>query len=553
MPSAVRPLLFIMLTGLCAVAGAAVPGNVSYQGFLTAPSGQTIDADTSITFSIYAVEVDGSPLWFETLLVPVDNGLFSVTLGNPANPFPPGLFETPLYLGIRVEGDVEMTPRRPLTSVGFSFKAEDADALQGRSATDLDQAAAVAALQANTVLQLDTVLSIGGGGEAELRASGGLLAANTIAGNDQPDLIVGGLADTSDGDNGIIASEPSLAGSDLLFHSNDAFVFDLDNDNSGQDTFFLVRGGDDSELMNIDQDGQVRLHGATSLTAGDDPINGPVLSFIGETSDQAESGRIRFFESSNPANNLRGGYLHYDGSANKMHIGVHDSGDTDPANDEDIITIERSSGQVGIGTTSPDRELTVNDTDGSGGASINVTAPNRELLMAVNQSSGGIVGTLTDTDLQFRTNNSNRMIIDNAGDVEVRNDLEIVGDVSKRYSGVPASIAPFAMAKVTDDALVHSTANIVNLQIVSQKYRLDTDVFCETTPSNPSYTTTDLIGFVNVLGPHESASVEQRCSESVGGRFVLVEIRDTLGLPIREDFELIVFKPFCDPQTGPCN
>ncbi|MBT8131400.1 MAG: DUF1566 domain-containing protein [Gammaproteobacteria bacterium] len=43
-----------------------------------------------------------------------------------------------------METDSEMIPRRELTSVGFSFKAEDAESLQGRSAADLDQSDHVA-------------------------------------------------------------------------------------------------------------------------------------------------------------------------------------------------------------------------------------------------------------------------------------------------------------------------------------------------------------------------------------------------------------------------
>ncbi len=437
----------ILSVGLSASAAAAVPGSLDYQGYLSDPAGAPIDVDTSIEFSIYSVESGGTPLWSETLLVPVESGLFSVTLGSPANPCPPGLFETPLWIGIDVAGDGEMLPRRALTSAAFSFRAEDADTLQGRSAADLDQSAELAALQANTVLQLDTVLTIGGGGEAVLSAPGGLVAANTVAGTANPDLIVGGLNNSSDGDDGIIASAPSLPSSDLIFQTNDGFVIELDNDGDGEDADFVIIDKDNNEIFDIEEDGQVRLHGPASMTAGDDPTFGPVLTFIGTTSDQDESGRIRFREGT-AATNLRGGYIHYDGAANRLHIGVHDTSDNNLANDEDIITIERNSGQVGIGTASPTRELTVNDTDGSTDAIINVTAPNRELLLGVNQSSGGIIAMQTANDLQLRTSGTTRVVVDAAGDVEVRENLVVEGEISKVYSGVAAPGVPFAYGKV---------------------------------------------------------------------------------------------------------
>jgi len=55
--------------------------------------------------------------------------------------------------------------------------------------------------------------------------------------------------------------------------------------------------------------------------------------------------------------------------------------------------------QVGIGTDTPNRELTVSETDGSSDAFLNVAAPNRELLIGVNQSSGAINSTPTNNDL----------------------------------------------------------------------------------------------------------------------------------------------------------
>ena len=52
-------------------------------------------------------------------------------------------------------------------------------------------------------------------------------------------------------------------------------------------------------------------------------------------------------------NNHQGGFLQFDGSANKFNIGVHSTNDTTFANDTKAITIDRDTASVGIGTTDP--------------------------------------------------------------------------------------------------------------------------------------------------------------------------------------------------------
>jgi hypothetical protein len=133
-----------------AAAPDAVPASVSYQGYLTEPSGAALDEDVPIVFSLYDVPEGGTAIWRETQTVGVIRGLFSVTLGaDPLNPFPADAFDAPLYLGVQVGADTEMTPRRPFTSVAYSFRAEtaeDAATLDGSTADELDESDEVDAL-----------------------------------------------------------------------------------------------------------------------------------------------------------------------------------------------------------------------------------------------------------------------------------------------------------------------------------------------------------------------------------------------------------------------
>jgi len=61
-----------------------------------------------------------------------------------------------------------------------------------------------------------------------------------------------------------------------------------------------------------------------------DAVAGPIMYMFGNSSDQVESGRIRFVEATT---SWRGAFIHYDGSANALHIGTHNTSDDNPAND----------------------------------------------------------------------------------------------------------------------------------------------------------------------------------------------------------------------------
>ena len=77
-----------------------------------------------------------------------------------------------------------------------------------------------------------------------------------------------------------------------------------------------------------------------------------------------------------------------------------------------------ANGNVGIGTTNPDRDLTVFDVDGGGSAVLNIKDATRELYLGVN-SSDATIRTLTNHELSFWTNNSRRMTIGTDGNIGI--------------------------------------------------------------------------------------------------------------------------------------
>jgi hypothetical protein len=86
-----------------------------------------------MVFSIYSQASGGTALWTETQTVTVTDGVFSANLGD-TNPITLP-FDTLYYLGITIGSDSEMTPRQPMTSVGYAFRAKEADSVKDNAVT----------------------------------------------------------------------------------------------------------------------------------------------------------------------------------------------------------------------------------------------------------------------------------------------------------------------------------------------------------------------------------------------------------------------------------
>jgi hypothetical protein len=133
--------VILLLVALPCLGHAAIPQKIGYQGYLTDAKGIPIHQTLSITFKIYMAPSGGSALWMETQNVTVTNGVYSVNLGDVA---PLGLpFDVPYYLGVGVGSDPEMTPRQPLSSVGYAFRASSADGVGAHVHSGVDITAGV--------------------------------------------------------------------------------------------------------------------------------------------------------------------------------------------------------------------------------------------------------------------------------------------------------------------------------------------------------------------------------------------------------------------------
>ena len=106
-------------------ASAAVPQVVTHQGRLFDVQGVPVVDAQDITFTIYDLEVGGVPLWSETINVSLDEGYFSVRLGETLT-LDDTVFDGSIrWLGITVGADPEMTPLAAIASVPYAMFAGD--------------------------------------------------------------------------------------------------------------------------------------------------------------------------------------------------------------------------------------------------------------------------------------------------------------------------------------------------------------------------------------------------------------------------------------------
>ena len=123
----VSAVLFVSVLFTASVC-AEVPHLIRFQGKVTDKEGAPLNGAYNITFRIYNSGTAGSLMWSETqAAVPVNNGIFTVLLGNVAALDLP--FDEPYWLSMEVSNDGEMAPRQAITSVGYAIHAEVADSI----------------------------------------------------------------------------------------------------------------------------------------------------------------------------------------------------------------------------------------------------------------------------------------------------------------------------------------------------------------------------------------------------------------------------------------
>ncbi|MFA4844437.1 MAG: hypothetical protein WC632_05760, partial [Candidatus Margulisiibacteriota bacterium] len=133
--SRVLSAFFILL--LAGIVWSAVPTKISYEGRLTDASGNPVTTEKTVSFKIYDAETAGNLIWGaeSQTVTPDSQGVFSVLLGA-TEPITAAVFNAATrYLEISVGGET-ISPRTPIVSVGYAFRAATADNIEDSAITD---------------------------------------------------------------------------------------------------------------------------------------------------------------------------------------------------------------------------------------------------------------------------------------------------------------------------------------------------------------------------------------------------------------------------------
>ncbi|RLT36632.1 MAG: hypothetical protein DWI57_14560 [Chloroflexi bacterium] len=247
---------------------------LSYQGRLADPTtgAPKADGSYSMTFRIYDAATGGTILWTEIKDITVSKGLFSTLLGD-TTALAATIFDgNDRWLGVKVGGDTETTPRMRLAFAPYASYALNAGTLGGqnsafyRNATNINAGTVADARVAATLTRDSEVLGLvtaadgtGSTLDADLldgqdsafyrnatNVNAGTLADARVAGTLTRDSEVLGLVTAADGAG-------SGVDADLLDGQDSAFYRDADNINAGAvpDAHIPAAITRDSEVMGI--------------------------------------------------------------------------------------------------------------------------------------------------------------------------------------------------------------------------------------------------------------------------------------------------------------
>lgn len=132
-------LVALLTIAVTSLSEAQISRTLSYQGVLSDSLGNPKpNGDFTITFRLYQSLTGGSAIWSETKDLPVRRGLFFTVLGDQS-PFPDSArFDRAYWLSIQVGAEPELSPRVPLTSVGYSINSIKADTAKYAMASSSD-------------------------------------------------------------------------------------------------------------------------------------------------------------------------------------------------------------------------------------------------------------------------------------------------------------------------------------------------------------------------------------------------------------------------------
>lgn len=155
-----KSIMMLCLVFLGTAPAAAIPQIINHQGKLTNRAGVPVDGTCSMQFYLYDAVVGGNLLWSEEQIVGVNDGIYNVHLGAAVPLATSVFYGDEIYLEIRIYDAGTATwetfsPRQQVASTAFSFRAGDAETLNGLDASDFGD-----------ITQVSTESGLLGGGTA---------------------------------------------------------------------------------------------------------------------------------------------------------------------------------------------------------------------------------------------------------------------------------------------------------------------------------------------------------------------------------------------------
>jgi hypothetical protein len=373
---------------LANVASADVPQLISFQGKLHDSAGNPLTGQYEITFRIYNVESGGTHIWTETINVSCDNGLYNVILGL-ATPMNLG-FDGDYWLSVQVTGDDELAPRYRIVSVPVAIRAAVADSAHRVSWNNLTDVPAgfadgtdnegsgggisgsgttnyIPKFTASTTLGNSAIYETGGdvgigttSPSSKLDVTGEIRITNPSDSNDYLSI------ESRDSWSSLTRVQDGVSiGQGMILYSNGMLSVEsissflgIKTETGGikvkQGDVLVENGsvgiGTTSPSEKLDVNGKTKIS-----TTGGSPLElyTSGAGYIKLETDASSPIGVRL------KNTNRTWYLlHSPGSADKFCI-------YDSEAERQRITIEGPTGNVGIGTTSPNENLHVSGTDGA--------------------------------------------------------------------------------------------------------------------------------------------------------------------------------------------
>ena len=346
--------------GIAKANAASFNPEINYQGKLANNLNVTVaDGTYNMEFKLYTLPSGGSPLWTETLTgankVQVTNGLFSVMLGS-TSPLTGIDFNQPLYLGVKIESDTEMTPRKILGAVPAAFVAGTSTyAVTSGTSSVAFSANTLSGLASSSFLRSDTqnatsssstflnVLQSGAGKIAEFFGA----ASQSV------------LSILSNGNVGIGSSTPSatlaIQGTSTAPNTNL-----LNIASSSGTTLFTVLPNGNVGLGMASPGYPLHVFKSSSVSAA--PVDVAAFEVSPQTARVAGFGPAIIFKDSGASSNFMARIAGVYETSGGSLVGAL-SFYTNPTGGSTDTMLERmrisNTGNVGIGTTSPSNKLEV--------------------------------------------------------------------------------------------------------------------------------------------------------------------------------------------------